>query len=176
MKNIILVGFMGAGKTSVGRLIARKLQYDFVDTDDLVIEAVGIPISEIFRKYGEIRFRSEEALVARKLARRERMVIATGGGLVMNPENVRQLKENGIFILLTANSQVILERVSRRHTRPLLEKNKTIETIERLYAARKDYYLGCADYTVDTSTLSLEDSADAVIRLYQKEVNDADKK
>lgn len=177
MKNIVLVGFMGTGKTSAGRIAARWLNYQFVDTDELIEKATGLTVSQIFQKYGEIRFRSEESLVVRKLASQENMVIATGGGLVINPENVRLLKENSVFILLTANSAVILERVSRRNTRPLLAKSKTIETIEKLYAGRREYYEACSDYTVDTSNLSLDEAAGKIIHYYrEEEAKNADKK
>jgi len=89
MPNVVLIGFMGTGKSAIGRVVARILNYQFVDTDQMVEEVTGLTINQIFRKYGEIRFRSEEALAINKLMGKDRMVIATGGGMTLNPENAK---------------------------------------------------------------------------------------
>lgn len=168
MTNIILIGFMGTGKTAIGRIVARMLNYQFLDTDEMVEETTGLTINQLFRKHGEIRFRSEEELVVRKLANRQNLVVATGGGVVLNSENVRLLKQNGFFVLLTAEPNVILERVSRRNTRPLLAKGKNLDTIISLYAERYTFYQACADFTVDTSSISLEESSEKIFHAFRE--------
>lgn len=172
MQNIVLIGFMGTGKTAVGRIVARILNYRFIDTDQLVEDATGLTINQIFRKHGEIRFRSEESLVVSKLAGKTGLVIATGGGVVLNPDNIKVLKQNGIFIYLNADPEVILERVSRRNTRPLLAKGKNLETIQTLFQERYRYYQDCADYTIDTSHLGLEEAAQQIVRLARQEIKE----
>ena len=102
-KNIVLIGFMGTGKTAVGRRLARRLKRKFVDTDAEIEKITGKTIAQIFARDGATRFRSEEALLVKKLAPKEGLVISTGGGLVLNPENVRLLRENGIFVALAAD-------------------------------------------------------------------------
>ncbi|MDD4752326.1 MAG: shikimate kinase [Desulfitobacteriaceae bacterium] len=173
MQNIVLIGFMGTGKTAIGRIVARMLNYHFVDTDQMVEEATNLTINQLFRKHGEIRFRSEEALVVKKLAGRERLVIATGGGLVLNPENVKLLKQKGIFVLLTADPKVVLERVSRKNTRPLLAKGKNMETIMSLFKDRSRFYAEYAEFTVDTSHISLEESAEKIVQIVKEQKEQA---
>lgn len=168
MANIILIGFMGTGKTAIGRIVARMLNFQFVDTDEMIEETTGLTINQIFRKHGEIRFRSEEELVVKKLAARQNLVIATGGGVVLNQENVRLLKDHGFFVLLTAEPNVILERVSRRNTRPLLAKGKNLETIISLYNERYKFYQACTDFSVDTSFISLEESSEKIVHAFRE--------
>lgn len=172
MQNIVLIGFMGTGKTAVGRIVARILNYRFIDTDQMVEDATGLTINQIFRKHGEIRFRSEESLVVSKLAGKTGLVIATGGGVVLNPDNIKVLKQNGIFIYLNADPEVILERVSRRNTRPLLAKGKNLETIQTLFQERYRYYQDYADYTIDTSHIGLEEAAQQIVRLARQETKE----
>ncbi|MGI6685052.1 MAG: shikimate kinase [Bacillota bacterium] len=169
MPNVVLIGFMGTGKSAIGRVVARLLDYKFVDTDQMVEEVTGLSINQLFRKYGEIRFRSEEALAINKLMGKDRMVIATGGGMTLNPENAKKLKELGVIVLLTAKPEIIQERVSRKNTRPLLRKGKTLESIKNLIAEREEAYNRCADITVDTSSRDIEESAEQVVRLLKEE-------
>jgi shikimate kinase len=168
MRNVILIGFMGTGKTAIGRIVARLLGYQFVDTDQMVEEATGMTINQIFRKHGEVRFRSEEALAVQRLKGSKKTVIATGGGIVLDPQNVGILKENGIFVLFTTQPEVILERVSRRNTRPLLAKGKTLENINKLLNDRRDEYYSCADVVVDTSYSSMEESAEKIVKIIRE--------
>jgi len=176
MQNVVLIGFMGTGKTAVGRIVARMLNYHFVDTDEMVEEATGLTINQIFRKHGEIRFRSEEALVVKKLKGKKNLVIATGGGVALSEENVKILREEGIIVLLTADPAVILERVSRRNTRrntrPFLAKGKTIETINELIRERREIYENFADLTVDTSGSSMEDTAARIVKMIRKKAHE----
>ena len=168
MPNVVLIGFMGTGKSAIGRVVARILNYQFVDTDQMVEEVTGLTINQIFRKYGEIRFRSEEALAINKLMGKDRMVIATGGGMTLNPENAKKLKQLGVVVLLTADPEVILERVSRKNTRPLLAKGKNLESINSLLAERAEAYQRSADITIDTSGKDIEESASQIVKMLKE--------
>lgn len=163
MKNIVLIGFMGTGKTAIGRRLAARLGREFVDTDKEIERVTGKTIPQLFARDGEIRFRSEEALVVKKLAARENLVVATGGGVVLNPENVRVLREKGVLIGLTANPEVIYQRVKRKRNRPLLNGTDDIlGRIKELLAARAGVY-GVAEFTVDTVRYSIEESVELII-------------
>lgn len=156
MGNIILTGFMGAGKSTVGMRLAERLKMEFVDLDREIEKVTGMSVSQIFKRYGEIRFRSEENLMVEKLAKRDGLVIATGGGTVLREENMQILRKNGIIILLEASPEDIFARVSRkRGTRPLLRKNLTIENIEAMLADRDPFYQQ-ADHRINTSGKDLD--------------------
>ncbi len=167
MKNIILIGFMGTGKTVIGRVLARQNGFAFVDTDKEVEDIMGMNICQIFRKHGERRFRSEEALAVKKLAKREGVVVATGGGVMMNEENAAILKENGFVVLLTAAPELLHERISRKNTRPLLGKNCSYEDMMKLLHEREAIYASYADLTVDTGELGVEEAVAAILAAYQ---------
>lgn len=168
MKNIVLIGFMGTGKTAVGRRLAQRLKRKFIDTDAEIEEVTGKTIARIFARDGAIRFRSEEALLVKKLAGREGLVISTGGGLVLNPENVRLLKENGVLITLTAEPGVIHRRVRNNINRPLLLKGDLRKRIESLLKEREGAY-DVAEFTVDTGVCSADGAAEKIVRyLYER--------
>ncbi len=155
-KNIVLIGFMGTGKSSIGIRLAQKLKMEFVDMDREIESVIGISIAEIFKRYGELRFRSEELLIARKVGMREDTVIATGGGTVLVDENINALRENGILICLDASPIDIFNRVNRKKgTRPLLKKNVSVEDIEGLLQEREEFY-ACADVRVNTSAKNMD--------------------
>jgi shikimate kinase len=161
--NIVLIGFMGSGKSSVGRLIAGRLGFHFVDTDALIVQRAGREIAEIFATDGEERFREIETAALESLALRDRCVIATGGGVVLRERNRELLRELGFVVLLTAAEDVIFERVSRNAKRPLLETANPRETVTALLAARQPAYAAAAQWTLDNSTLSHAAAAEAVI-------------
>ncbi len=168
MKNIVLIGFMGTGKSAVGRRLAARLGREFVDTDEEIERVTGKTIPQIFAREGEIRFRSEEALVVKKVAARENLVVATGGGVVLNPENVRALQQNGVLIGLVADPGVIYRRVKRKRNRPLLNGPGDILTrIKELLAARADAY-AVAEFTVDTGRHTIDEAVEMIIA-YLKE-------
>jgi len=166
-KNIVLIGFMGTGKTAVGRRLAVKLNYKFIDTDAEIENITGKTVAQIFARDGVIRFRSEEALLVKKLARQEGLVISTGGGIVLNPENVCLLQENGILIGLAAAPEVIFERLKNKRNRPLLAKGNMKEQIVTLLEERRGAY-DVAEYTVDTGAFSPEEVVGKIIH-YLKE-------
>lgn len=156
-ENIILTGFMGTGKTVVGKRLAARLKMGFLDTDSIVEQATGLAVPEIFRKYGEERFRMEEYLAVGKAAAARNCVIATGGGVVLNPENTRRLRDNGYIVLLEARPEVIAGRVRASGVRPLLEKKGDLtEGITALLQERAPYYQNY-DLRIDTSDMAIDE-------------------
>lgn len=160
MRNIVLIGFMGTGKSTVGRRLAQSLAWNFVDTDCEIGEVNNLSVSEIFRRYGETRFRSEESIVVARLSQQEQLVIATGGGTVLNPLNWKALAEKGIVIALHASLDAILARIGHKNDRPLLKGPR--EAIEKLWAERQACYAQ-ADYIIDTT----EKNVDEVVKEIQ---------
>lgn len=150
----MLVGFMGSGKSSVGRLVARALGSRFVDTDRLVADRARCEIVEIFAKDGEAGFREEESRALRSLEAGTGLVIATGGGIVTVPANVAVLKALGFVVWLTASEETIWERVSRNKRRPLLHTRNPRETVHELLEKRNPLYEAVAEMKVDTSGLT----------------------
>ena len=164
MKNIALIGFMGTGKTAVGRLLAEKLDMKFIEQDTLIEQRARKTISEVFRQDGEIAFRNLEIEVTRQIAREEHSVIACGGGLVLNKINIDRLKESSRIVYLTASPRAILKRVSNeKGQRPLLEVDNPILAIQELLRYRKPFYQRAADITINTSTLDISAVAEQII-------------
>jgi len=163
--NFVLIGFMGSGKSSIGRILATKLGFQLVDTDAMVVEAAGMQITDLFAWKGEETFRDYESKALQCLADRpvRGTVISTGGGVVIRPQNVAMLHQLGFVVLLTAQEDVLFERVSRNKARPLLHTPNPRETLSQLLAARASLYAAAADFTLDTSTHSHTQAADAVI-------------
>lgn len=140
-RNIILTGFMGTGKSSLGRLLARAIGYRFVDTDHKIEERYGLSIRQIFATQGEATFRKLETELVRELAGETGLVIATGGGLVLNPENVALLQQNGRIFCLSAPADKILERISLQPgKRPLLDEPNPRQRINELLTQRQAAY------------------------------------
>ncbi len=162
--NIALIGFMGAGKTAVGRLLAKKLSKKFIETDSLIEQKAGKSIPEIFQQNGEIAFRELEIEVIKKVAGMKNSVIACGGGLVLNKINIDRLRENARTVYLTASPRVILKRVSsEKGQRPLLEVDNPTLTIRELLKFRNPFYGRAADITIDTSKLDIDAVAEQII-------------
>jgi len=163
--NFVLIGFMGSGKSSIGRILATKLGFPIVDTDAMVVETAGMPITEIFSHGGEEAFRNYESDVLRRLANRltPGMVIATGGGIVTREENMPLLRQLGFVVLLHAHEDILFERVSRNKLRPLLHTPNPRETFSRLLTVRGPLYEAAADFMVDTGTHTHTQAADAII-------------
>ena len=169
--NIALIGFMATGKSAVGRIVAGKLNREFVEMDDLVEQKAGKSIPEIFEQDGEIAFRELEIEVTREVSAGKNLVIACGGGVVLNKINVDRLKQGSIIVYLTASPEVILERVSGEgETRPLLNTTDKMGEIRELLSFRKPFYERAADITIDTDNLDVEAVAEQILnRLKENE-------
>ena len=164
MKNIALIGFMGTGKTVVGQVLAEKLNRQFIEKDALIEKKAGKTIPEIFSEDGEIAFRELEIEVVKEISRGENLVIACGGGVVLNKINTDRLRETGITVYLTASPEVILKRVAGEpNQRPLLEVDDPAKTIKELLEFRKPFYERAADRTIDTSALDINTVAEQII-------------
>jgi shikimate kinase len=155
-KNIILTGFMGVGKTSVGTRLAKDLGYTFVDADEQIEAEEKTTITEIFSTFGEPYFRDVETRVLRRLLENEGQVISTGGGAVIREENRRVFKENGVTICLTAHPESIYARIRHETHRPLLHVADPLAKIRELLAAREQFYRQ-ADFVIDTSERSVDE-------------------
>src|SRR5215213_5163600 len=159
---IVLIGFMGSGKSSVGRHLAQQLRCPRYDTDELVSARLGLSIPEIFARLGEETFRKAETEALQDIPE-ERALIVTGGGIVLRDENVQILRRLGTLVHLTASEGVLFERVSRRATRPLLRTDNPRATLAELLEVRAPFYRAAADFAIDTSTLRHEEVAAAVL-------------
>ena len=140
MKNIVLTGFMGTGKTTIGRALAKKLQMRLVDIDEEIEKEQKMSINDIFSRHGEPHFRDIETAMIQELSRDKNIIISTGGGAVLRDENMEALKENGIIFCLNATAETILERTGRSQDRPLLKVENPKEKINELLAYRRPFY------------------------------------
>ena len=162
--NIALIGFMGTGKSAVGRALAEKLGRQFVEMDRLIEEMAGKSIPEIFQQDGEIAFREMEIKVTKRVAQGTGQVIACGGGMVLNQINTDRLRETSRMVYLKASPRIILERTSvDANERPLLDVPDLIQRIRELLDFRKPFYQRSADITINTSRLSIDKVADLII-------------
>ncbi len=162
--NVALIGFMGTGKTAVGEALAKKLNRKFVELDSLIERKAGKSIPEIFQQDGEIAFRELEIEVTKEIAKEKYMVIACGGGIVLNKINIDRLREEAIIVYLTASPRAILKRVSSEEgQRPLLRTPNKALNIRELLRFRKPFYEGAADIKIDTSKLDIDSVVEQII-------------
>lgn len=161
--NIILIGFMGTGKSVVGRLLAHELKLDFLDLDSLIERTEKKSVSQIFKENGEGQFRDLESRVVKTLQDYDKFVIATGGGVVLRPENIAALKAAGKLVLLWAEPEQIFERTAKEKQRPLLNVADPMSEIKKILAGREALYRQAADLTVDTTGLKVEDVVREII-------------
>ncbi len=163
--NIALVGFMGTGKTAVGKVLAEKLDKRFIELDALIEQRAGKTIPEIFQQDGEIAFRELEIEATRDAAERENTVIACGGGVVLNQINIDRLRRKSVIVYLTASPEVILERTSSdTDERPLLVAENKVSRVAKLLKFRQPFYERAADITVDTSKLDVGEVAGKITK------------
>ena len=161
-KSIVLVSLMGAGKTSIGRRLARRLGLEFFDADAEIIKAAGCSIEDIFRLYGEAAFRDGERRVIARLLDDDPQVMATGGGAFMSPETRERIAENGISVWLRAELDVLVERTGRRSDRPLLNTGNPREILQRLMDERYPVY-ALARVTVESRNVQHDVTVDGVL-------------
>lgn len=162
-KAIVLIGFMGAGKSSVGRALARVTGLPRFDTDEMIGRRFGMTIAELFEKHGEEKFRRAETEVLRELGEKGAAVIVTGGGMVLRPENRQLLRELGTVVHLSATEETLFARISRRTTRPLLRTEDPRRTVTELLGTRLPLYREVADTEVDTSSLTHDEVAKRIV-------------
>jgi len=167
IRNIALVGFMGTGKSTVGRQVARGLGFEFVDTDSLIEDAAGMEIAEIFKQAGETAFRRLERSVVQAVAGREGLVIATGGGLVVDPANLDSLKTHAMVVCLWASPEAIWERTKHHTHRPLLNDPDPQSRIRELLAEREPHYRK-ADIIINTGLRPIREVAQQVIHQFRE--------
>jgi shikimate kinase len=165
--NIYLVGLMGAGKTTIGRQLAKSLTVPFYDSDKAIEESTGVDIPTIFEFEGEEGFRDREQKMIQQLTKLDGIVLATGGGAILREENRRLLKENGFIVYLQCSVERILERTRRDTQRPLLKADNPKERIEKLFAEREHLYLSCADFTIDTGIMQSKSVVSHILEEYR---------
>lgn len=170
--NIFLIGFMGAGKSTISDYLKNALAMDVVEMDQCIVERQGMSISDIFETYGEEYFRELETNLLIEMQSRSNVVVSCGGGVPMRERNVAEMKKNGRVVLLTAKPETILERVKDNHDRPLLENNKNVSFIADLLEKRRAKYEAAADIVVETDGKSeLEICEELIHRLREAEAN-----
>lgn len=155
--NIMLIGFMGAGKTTVSTRLSKDMSLPEIDMDAYIVKSKNMKISEIFDKYGEEGFRTIETECLIEIMKNKGNIVSCGGGAVLKDENVEYMKENGVIVLLTATPQTIYERVKNSNDRPILNGNMNVEFIEQLMNKRKSKYLEVADIIIETDNKSIAD-------------------
>lgn len=149
--NLILIGLMGAGKTTLGRQLASELQLDFYDSDQLICERTGVSIPTIFELEGEEGFRHREKIVINELVQLNNIIIATGGGTVLNAENRYKLRKNGYVIYLHAHPQILLSRIQNDKNRPLLQVEDPLLKLQQLYVQRDPIYRETAHLIIEAN-------------------------
>ena len=160
--NIVLVGFMGTGKSAVGRVIAQKLEFHFIDTDDVIEQTSKAKISDIFAEHGEDYFRNLESQAVKSVALMKNQVVATGGGVVLRSSNIDLLRTGGPIFCLNATPKAIWDRVRSSRSRPLLRGPEPLKKIETLLDKRAPYY-ALADHQIETTGVSVDRVADEII-------------
>lgn len=161
--SIVLIGMMGAGKSTIGRLLQRRTGLSCFDTDELVAAEFGLSIPQIFDQYGEERFREAETEVLRKLFLSQPIIIVTGGGIILQRANVDLLKQLGTIVWLTATEATLFERASRRGERPLLKTQNPQARFSELLRAREPLYAAAADFKIDTSSQTHDAIAEEIL-------------
>jgi shikimate kinase len=167
-RNIYLVGLMGAGKTTVGRQLARRLGREFLDSDHEIVARTGVPVSTIFEIEGEEGFRRREAQTIVELTAMPGIVLATGGGAVLNPENRRHLRDSGWVVYLNVPPALLYERTRHDRNRPLLRVADPLAKLEELYAVRDPLYRETAHFTVEGGRLVASGIVQLLLREYEQ--------
>ncbi|MBW8065469.1 MAG: shikimate kinase [Nitrospira sp.] len=166
--NLILIGYRGAGKSSVGRLLAERLGWDLISTDAEIVRKAGLPIPDIVQRFGWDHFRNLESAVCRELADKDHLIIDTGGGAILRPQNVENLKATGSLVWLTVEVRTIIERIGGDTQRPSLTGAKSFtDEVEEVLRERQPKYQAAADHIVATDEKSLSEVADTIMALLQ---------
>ena len=159
---------MGAGKSSVGRCLHRRMGTAFLETDEVVASKFGMSIPQIFSTHGEKKFRKAETKALQTISRTKRAIIVTGGGIVLRKENVEILKRLGLIVWLDGDEETLFARASRKQNRPLLQTKNPRKTFSQILGSRRPLYANIADIRVDTSVLTDEEVAVAILAKLRK--------
>ena len=177
--NIFLIGFRGTGKTTIGKIISRMLDREFIDADEYLEQKERKTVKDIFDEGGEKLFREMESRVIAELCLLDNKIIATGGGVILREENVKKLKKNGVLILLTADVDTICKRIYRdkftQQRRPSLTDRNGYQEIEYLLEYRKPLYDKAADFVLNTDSMSVNDAARKIVNFIKNHVVDLKK-
>lgn len=166
---VVLIGYRGAGKTTIGRMLSSVLGYEYISTDEEIVKRVGMKIPEYVQKYGWEAFRDVESEVASEVSEKDDVVIDTGGGIVLREKNVHALRKNGVIIFLSAPPEVLAERIKDDTGRPPLKKGKTHwEEVKEVLEERMPYYRRAMDFEVTTNGKSPEEVVEEIMRLLRK--------
>ena len=150
-KNIFLIGLMGSGKTTIGKILSKTLNKDFYDSDHVVEEKTGVKVPLIFEYEGEVGFRKREESVLKDLVCRKNIVLATGGGVILSKNNCKLLADNGHVVYLKSNCEDLVARMTGDQSRPLLQEGDLKETLESLFEFRDPMYASISDYIIETA-------------------------
>ena len=167
-RSIVLIGMMGCGKSAVAGCLQRRTGLTILETDEMVASNFEMSIPEIFSQHGEKKFREGETEVLRAISRRKRAVIATGGGMVLRKENVEILKRFGLIVWLDGREETLFARASRRTDRPLLRTKNPRKAFSQILGERKPLYAKIADIRIDTSQLTDEEVAIAILSKFKR--------
>lgn len=161
--NIFLIGFMGAGKSTIALALKEKLEMNRVEMDQLIVEKQGMSISEIFDEYGETYFRNLESNTLIELQKKKQTIVSCGGGIVMREDNKDNMRKNGRVVLLTAEPQTVLDRVKDSDERPILNNHMNVDFISQLMEKRREKYQAAADVTVATDGKTVTEICEEII-------------
>lgn len=164
-KNIVLIGFMGSGKTSIGKRLSLVLKREFIDTDDFIEKREGMSINEIFEKKGESEFRKMEKELYKRFSKPKKKIIATGGGVIKNPANIANLKKGGVIIYLKSSPEKIAQNLTFDNTRPILQVPDKEGKIRELLEEREPFYNKYAEIIVDVSNSDIDFTVDKIIEV-----------
>ncbi|MCM8537140.1 MAG: shikimate kinase [Lentisphaeraceae bacterium] len=167
MTNIILVGFMSCGKSSVGRYLSEQAGMKLVDLDQLIIEKAGMSIPEIFANVGEKAFRDLESYVTTLMKKQQDTIFATGGGVILREQNRKILKESGIVIWLKTTPENVIKFTKKDNNRPLLQDKKSIDQVTEMMNMREPMYEDCSHYSINAWENNLSQIADLVWKHYE---------
>jgi shikimate kinase len=176
--NIVLIGYRGAGKSTVGSRLAIRMGKGFVDTDDLVQERQGASIRDIVESYGWEQFRAAEKRIIEEVSHRDDFIIAPGGGAVLDPENVASLRKKGLILWLKADREILCQRIDRDSrtvgSRPALTGKGAMEEFGEVMAIRNPFYERAADAEIDTTGMDLEEVVEALLSIIRKKMEGLD--